>query len=174
MFLSDLEHGSSIFVDANIFVYHFCKKSKLNPASSNFLERAETRKISGVTSTLVVQEVTHRMMIVEAATVLTDIKAKDLVKYLKAHPDIVKKLVSHQSVPEKIASFNLEIISPDMNTIERSQQMKSKYGLLSNDALSLQIVEHLKINNLASNDSDFERVDFITLYKPSVSTKSPE
>jgi len=40
--------------------------------------------------------------------------------------------------------------------------------------LSLQIVEHLKINNLASNDSDFERVDFIALYKPSVSTKSPE
>ena len=72
MFLSDLEDGSSIFVDANIFVYHFCKKSKLNPASSNFLERAETSKISGVTSTLVVQEVIHRMMIVEAATILTD------------------------------------------------------------------------------------------------------
>jgi hypothetical protein len=75
MFLSNLEDGSSIFVDANIFIYHFCKKSKLNPASSNFLERAETSKISGVTST---------------------------------------------------------------------------------------------------NDSDFDRVNFITLYKPSVSTKSPE
>ena len=72
MFLSDLEDGSSIFVDANIFVYRFCKQSKLNPASSNFLERAETNKISGVTSTLVVQEVTHRIMIVEAATILTD------------------------------------------------------------------------------------------------------
>ncbi len=31
MFLSDLEDGFSIFVDANIFIYHFCKKSKLNP-----------------------------------------------------------------------------------------------------------------------------------------------
>jgi len=51
------------------------------------------------------------MMIVEAATILPDIRAKDLVKYLKAHPDIVRKLISHWSVPEKIASFDLEIIS---------------------------------------------------------------
>lgn len=150
------------------------KKSKLNLASSNFLERAERSEISGVTSTLVLQEATHRMMIVEAATILTDIEAKDLVKYLKAHPDVVKKLVSHQSIPEKIASFNLKIICPNINTIKRSQQMKRRYGFLSNDALSLQIMEDLKINNLASNDSDFERVNFITLYKPSVSTESPE
>jgi predicted nucleic acid-binding protein len=94
--------------------------------------------------------------------------------YLKAHPDIVKKLVSHRNIPQKIASFSLEIISPDMNTIKRSQQMKRQYGLLSNDALSLQIMEDLKISNLASNDTDFERINFITLYKPSVSTESIE
>jgi len=174
MFLSDLEDGTSIFVDANIFIYHFCKKSKFNPASSIFLEQVERGKIRGVTSTLVVQEVTHRMMIVEAATILTDIKPKNLVMYLKVHPDIVKKLVGHQSIAQKIASFKLEIISPDINTIERSQQMKRRYGFLSNDALSLQIMEDLKISNLASNDSDFERVNFVTLYRPSVSTESPE
>lgn len=171
MFLSDLETGTSIFVDANIFIYHFSKRSKFNPASTNFLEHIEKRDIIGVTSTSVVQEATHRMMIMEAAAILVDIKAKDYVKYLKAQPDIVKKLVNHQIIPEKIASFNLEIISADVNTIVRSQQMKRRYGFLSNDALSLQIMEDLKINNLASNDSDFERVNFIKLYKPFVSTE---
>jgi len=170
MFLSDLEDGSSIFIDANIFIYHFSKKSKLNPACSNFLERVELRKINGFTSASVVQEATHRMMIMEAITFLTGIKARDMVKYLKAHPDIIKKLVTHQIIPGKIASFNLEIISLEIDTIERSQQMKMRYGFLSNDALTLQIMEDRKINNLASNDSDFERVPFITLYKPSVST----
>ena len=95
------------------------------------------------------------------------------MKYLKAHPNIVKKLVEHHSIPEKIVWFNLQIISPDIRTIERSQQMKRRYGFLSNDALSIQIIEDLKINNLASNDSDFERINFIKLYKPSVSTKAP-
>jgi hypothetical protein len=28
-------------------------------------------------------------------------------------------------------------------------------------------MEDMKINNLASNDSDFDRINFITLYKPS-------
>jgi len=60
MFLSDLEDGSSIFVDANIFIYHFCKKSNLNPASLNFLERAERWEINGVISTSVVQEATMK------------------------------------------------------------------------------------------------------------------
>lgn len=166
MFLYDLEDGSSIFIDANIFIYHFSKESKLNSASSNFLERAEERNISGFTSTSIVQEVTHRMMIAEAVAILPDVNRKDMVGYLKSHPDIVKKLIIHQSIPEKITSFNLEIISPDLHTIERSQQMKRRYGFLSNDALSLQIMEDLKINNFASNDSDFERVSFITLYKP--------
>ena len=77
-----------------IFIYHFSKKSKLNPACSDFLERVELGKIKGVTSTSVVQEVTHRMMIMEAITLVTKIKAGDMVKYLKTHPDIVKKLVT--------------------------------------------------------------------------------
>jgi predicted nucleic acid-binding protein len=170
MFLYDLKDGSSIFIDANIFIYHFYKESKLNPASSNFLERAEKRNISGFTSISIVQEVTHRMMIAEAVAILPDVNRKDMVGYLKAHSDIVKKLIIHQSIPEKITSFNLEIISADIRTIERSQHMKRRYGFLSNDALSLQIMEDLKINNLASNDSDFERVPFIMVHKPSVST----
>ncbi|MFH1625481.1 MAG: hypothetical protein ABID54_10065 [Pseudomonadota bacterium] len=97
MFLSDLEDGSSIFIDANIFIYHFSKESKLNPASSDFLERVESGRIRGVTSTSIIQEATHRMMIMEAAAILVEIKARDMVKYLKSRPDVVKKLVMHQT-----------------------------------------------------------------------------
>jgi predicted nucleic acid-binding protein len=165
--LSDLKDGLSIFIDANIFIYHFCKESTFNPARSDFLERVERRKVRGVSSTAVIQEATHRMMILEVATILPDVKLKDMVKYLKANPEVVKKLVNYQSIPSKIASFNLKIISPDIDTFARSQQMKSRYGFLSNDALSVQIMEDMRINNLASNDSDFERVDFIQFYKPS-------
>ncbi|MEW6003581.1 MAG: PIN domain-containing protein [Nitrospirota bacterium] len=167
MFLSDLEKGTSIFIDANIFIYHFSKESRFNQASSSFLENIEAGFMSGFTSISIVQEVTHRMMIIEAVGLLPRIKPKDIVKYLKRNSDTVKKLVIHQGVPSKIASFNLEIISPGIEAIVRSQQMKKRYGFLSNDALSLQIMEDLNIKNLASNDTDFERVDFITLYRPS-------
>ena len=113
------------------------------------------------------------MMMLEAASRLSDIKTNNLVKYLKTHPNIVKKLVNHKHVPEKIASFNLEIISSDTNAIKRSQQMKSQYGFLSNDALTLQVMKDLEINNIASNDADFETINFITLYKPSEASPVP-
>jgi predicted nucleic acid-binding protein len=167
VFLSDLKDGLTIFIDANIFIYHFWKESMFNPASSDFLDRVERRKVHGITSTAVIQEATHRMMILEAATILPDVKLRDMVKYLKATPGVVKKLVSHHSIPSKIASFNVKIISPDIDTLARSQQMKSRYGFLSNDALSVQIMEDVGINNLASNDSDFERLDSIQFYRPS-------
>ncbi|MBM4350125.1 MAG: PIN domain-containing protein [Deltaproteobacteria bacterium] len=171
MFLSHLEKGTSIFIDANIFIYHFSKESRFNQACSNFLESIEAGAIIGFTSISIVQEVIHRMMIMEAVGFLPGIKPKDIVKRLKRNSEIVKKLVNHQSIPSKIASFNLEIVSPNIETIIRSQQMKKRYGFLSNDALTLQIMEDLNIKNLASNDTDFERVDFITLYRPSESLK---
>jgi len=167
MFLSDLEKGTSIFIDANIFIYHFSKESRFNQACSNFLEHIEAGLISGFTSISIVQEVIHGTMIIEAVGLLPGIKPKDIVKYLKRNSDAVKKLVNHQSIPSKIASFNLEIISPGIEAMVRSQQMKKRYGFLSNDALTLQIMEDLNIKNLASNDTDFEKIDFITLYRPS-------
>ena len=129
MLLSDLEEGSSIFVDANIFIYHFSKESILNPDSSKFLERIEKRRVNGFTSVAIVQEVTHRMMIVEAASILPEVKVKDLVRYLKAHPDTIKKLVNHQGIPTKMALFNLNVIPPRIETLERSQQMKGRYWI---------------------------------------------
>jgi len=73
---------------------------------------------------------------------------------------------------QRLHPENLEIVSPGIDAIVRSQQMKKRYGFLSNDALTLQIMEDLRIDNLASNGSDFERVDFIKLYKPSVHVSS--
>ena len=170
MFFSDLEDATSVFIDANIFIYHFSKGSRFNSSSSNFLERVESGAISGFTSVSIIQEVMHRMMIMEAAAVFPKITPKDLVKYLKAHPEEVKKLVNHQEIPSKFTSFNITIISSDVHIIEKSQVMKRRYGFLSNDALTLQIMEDMKIKNLASNDADFERVEIITLYRPSVNT----
>jgi hypothetical protein len=105
-------------------------------------------------------------MIEEAAVLLPGIKTKDLVKHLKNHPDVVKKLEINSTVPARINFLNVKIFSLDQGIIERSQQFKLQHGLLSNDALILQVMKDHNIIHLASNDSDFERIDLITVYKP--------
>jgi predicted nucleic acid-binding protein len=83
-------------------------------------------------------------------------------------------MTRHHDIPSKIHSLNVKTISIDLEMIKTSQLMKKRYGFLSNDALILQIMEDLKIKNLASNDRDFERVDFIKLYRPSESIVLPK
>jgi predicted nucleic acid-binding protein len=89
---------------------------------------------------------------------------------VRGWPSGYGKLVNHQEIPSKFTSFNVTVISSNVHIIEKSQVMKRRYGFLSNDALTLQIMEDMKIKNLASNDADFERVGIITLYRPSVNT----
>ena len=166
MYLSDLKNGSVIIVDSNIFVYHFSSRSKYNSACTDFLERVEEGDIVGITSTSIVMETTHRMMSLEAAILLPEVKTRDLIKYLKEHPDVVKKLINHQNIPHKIGLFNIEVIAPDFGTVKRSQQMKTRFGFLSNDALTLQIMEDHKVSHLASNDSDFEELTSLPFTNP--------
>ena len=105
-------------------------------------------------------------MILEAIALLPGVKRKDLVKHLKERPEVVKKLITHRGIPARISSFNLEIISPGIEALVRSQEVKRQYGFLSNDAVTVQIMGDQRISNLASNDADFRKVDFIKLYQP--------
>ncbi|MFI5305390.1 MAG: type II toxin-antitoxin system VapC family toxin [Nitrospiria bacterium] len=166
MFISKIPEKTSVFIDAIIFVYHFTANSRFNQACTNFLERVEKKELQGQTSVSIIQEVTHRIMIEEAAVLLPDIKTKDLVKHLKSHPDIVRKLEINNTIPVRINLLNVEIFPLDQGIIERSQQFKLKFGLLSNDALILQTMKDHNIVHLVSNDNDFKRIDFITVYEP--------
>jgi len=79
LFLTDLVKDSKIFIDANIFVYHFCKGSKFNLSCTEFLSRVEIGEVQGFTSIMIVQEATHRLMMLETSA-FVDIETKNLPK----------------------------------------------------------------------------------------------
>ena len=168
MLLHEIEAGSRVFIDANIFVYHFSDGSEFNKSCTDLLYRVETSQIHGFTSTGIIMEASHRLMMVEASSVL-DVEIKNLPKYLKQHPDIVKQLAKHLTVPQKISELNIEIIQTTLKNVVDSQLNKTKYGFLSNDALTLKIMEDVGIANIASNDSDFKRIEWLKFYLPSSS-----
>lgn len=165
MYLHEIEQGQRVFIDANIFVYHFSQGSRFNKSCTDFLRRVEKTEIHGTTSTAIVQEATHRLMMGEASSAI-DIEIKNLPKYLKQHPEMVKQLTKHLTIPGTISRLNVEIIPVSLGFIEGSQAFKTKYGFLSNDALTLKIMDEYKITSLASNDLDFKCVDWLKLYLP--------
>lgn len=136
-----------------------------NPAQT-FSAGSKKTEIHGITSTAIILEATHRLMMGEASSVI-DIEVKNLPKYLKQHPELVKQLTKHLAIPGEISKLNVEIIPVTAGLIEESQVFKTKYGFLSNDTLTLKIMDEYKITSLASNDLDFKRIDWIKLYLPS-------
>ena len=162
---SEIADGLSIFIDANVFIYHFSGPTALSPICSAFLKRIEDGAIRGLTSTVVLMEVLHRLMILEAAGAF-QIPARDALRYLKEHPQQAKGLLAHQVTVPKIREMGVDVVVVGMEDILRSSEIKRQHGLLTNDAVLLAVMERSGVTALASNDPDFQAVGTITLYRP--------
>lgn len=62
MKLDEIPSEQTVFIDSNIFIYHFTGVSN---QSSEFLSRCEEGYLNGITSSNVVLEVLHRLMMIE-------------------------------------------------------------------------------------------------------------
>ena len=68
MTFANLVPGDIVFVDANIFVYHFAPDPVLQIPCGQLLQRIENREIQAFTSTHVLAEAAHRLLTLEART----------------------------------------------------------------------------------------------------------
>ncbi len=162
----DIPDHSEVFIDANIFVYHFAGPTEYTDACTQFLQRIEEAILLGFTSTLVLAETLHRLMIIEATTKLK-IEPKTTIRHLKTHPEDVKKLKDHLLIPEKIQALSIKILSLDVSDVIKSNEIKKEYGLLTNDAINFAVMRRHNLKNIASNDPDFEQIHELIVWKPS-------
>ena len=70
MSVDDLLAGDAVFVDANIFTYHFQPHPTWGASCTRLLQRIENQELNGFTSIAVLGEVAHRLMTIEAHTAL--------------------------------------------------------------------------------------------------------
>ena len=157
----------SIFIDANIFIYHFIYKTPESQWCTSLLKKIEDEEIKGYTSTVVLAEISHRLMVFEAIEKYK-LNSKNAVRFLKEHPGKVKTLHKHFKAVDEIKEMGIHIITVRPEDIFASQVLPKKYGFLTNDSINLHLMLRDSIFNLASNDLDFERVDFLTIYKPNL------
>ena len=131
MELKDILSGEQVFIDANIFVYHFTGAS---PECKSFLKRCEDSEIYGYTCAIVCAEVLHRLMCIEAINKGL-ITPGNPVNKLKRQPNIVKTLVDYQRHVSQISSMGIQVIPIDNNLIRKSATVRTQMGLLTNDSI---------------------------------------
>jgi hypothetical protein len=66
MTFADISAGSRIFIDANCLIYHFSPHPTFGPSYHSLIALIENQTIVGYSSTHVLCEVAHALMIVEA------------------------------------------------------------------------------------------------------------
>ena len=162
MTLKELEPGAEVFIDENIFIYHFLDMSA---DCSDFLALVEEGRYQGLTSVNVLTEVLHRLMIMEARTKGL-VKSPGALKQLNKKPDLVRRLVEYSTIAHLIPEMGVSVLPLTQEHLLAGQAVRSQYGLLINNSLILTMMKKSGVNNLATNDEAFHRVDAIRVYWP--------
>ncbi len=164
--LESLPLSSDVFIDANIFLYHIMKRPKFFPACNVFLTRIESGAYNGITSTLVLNEVLHKLIVAEATKIYGLHSEQDAVSILKREPEKISELSQVWKNYVILKDYPIIICSFDEAALDMAVDLSNKHGLLISDASHVAVMKSQGIANIATNDRDFERVDGIDIYKP--------
>jgi len=153
------------YLDATIFYYHLVDVPPLSNDCSDLLARIEQGHVQGVTSSVALAEATHKVMLAEVVQ-RHGVDHRGLIARLKRHPDLLDGLTNHAQVAATVRSLRLPVEAITLELLARGAEVSSQKRLLTNDALTLAVMEKLGVTILATNDDDFDAVEGITVYKP--------
>jgi predicted nucleic acid-binding protein len=161
----DLVAGDAVFLDANIFVYHYAPDPRWSSSCGQLLQRIQNQQIAGHTSAAILGEVAHRLMTIEARARHRWSSGK-LLDHLKKSPHIVQTLTNGQAAVASIVGSLVHIFPVDSSLVVAAAAMSRQTGLLTNDALTVALMQAHGLTKLASNDPDFDRITGIIRYVP--------
>lgn len=162
--LAAIPSGSRVFIDANIFVYHFTS-TPLTAACTAFLKRVEVGELDGITSVITLAEVAHRLMILEAIRT-HGLKPNVAVRKLKENPSLVQQLSDYRIATDMVSTFGVVVEVVTSTHLRTAQDFSATIGLLTNDSLTAAVMQSLSLTDLASNDADFSVVPGLTVWQP--------
>lgn len=160
--LSDVPDGALVFVDANIFVYHF---TGVSAECSRFLGQCERGNVTGLTGVHVLLEVLHRLKMVEAVT-RGLVSPGNVARKLREHPEVVKELSQSEEQAEVVLRMGVELVPLDSGILAASRQYRSTYGLMVNDSVTAAMARQAGVEAIASSDKDFLRIPGFRVYSP--------
>jgi len=160
--LEALPSGTTLFIDANIFLEHFLGR---RAACTSFLERVWQRDVLGVTSVSVLAEVRHGLLRAEASARF-HLPTRKILRYLRDHPESLAALSETRHVLLELQRWPLRIVHVTRGQFWRACHISERDGLLTNDALHIAVMRAHRLHHLASADRDFRHAPRVTLWSP--------
>jgi len=89
-----------------------------------------------------------------------------LIRLVKEDPSLLDTLDIPFIVAENIMDMNMEIVSFSDLIFTDALKFMKQHHLMSNDAVHLATMKKHRVTDIATNDSDFERVEWLKVWKP--------
>jgi predicted nucleic acid-binding protein len=165
MRLAAIPDGDRVFLDANTLIYHFTEHPQFGPPCAELLDRIDRSKVEAFTAAHIVSEMAHRLMTIEASQ-LFGWPFAGIAARLRRHSQEIQNLPMFRAAVDELRKSRIQVYSVNLNFIADATILSQQFGLLSNDALLVAVMQHHGLVNLASGDSDFDRVAGITRFGP--------
>jgi len=165
--LTELPKGSTVFIDANIFLHH---AFDINRASIEFLKNVEKGFFKAHTSALVAEELFFKLLMQRASNFLERVsveKVKTLLKDERKRENIFESIAQYIQYMDTLKHLGLKILEIGEKDLNIAIHLAKRWGIITADAFHIAVMQRKGIVHLVSDDRDFENVNDITLWRPS-------
>jgi len=167
--LDDFTPDKQIFVDANIFTFHLMDDPRYGESCTGFLQKIEDCKINGVTSSFVLDEVVYVLLIGKGCEILDVDRAWKVRKEIKRNKGFAMQCYEPVNIfldyIDSLKLLGLHVIDVRGDDVKDAVKFAVQYQLLPRDAIIISLMKQHNIKHIATCDSDFERVDFLNVWK---------
>lgn len=165
--LASLPANTEIFVDANIFIYHFNGKSATCTA---FVERIANDDVMAYVNTQVLSDLLHKLMCAEAVAkrLITNASADKMKKWLAANRAAAAKLRKYQAQFEYLLGIGVKVMPVTRKTLVDSKRDRAAHALMIGDSLNICSMGRNKprLSHIATRDGDFGHISTLTVWQP--------
>ena len=170
--LLDIQDGTSVFVDTNIFHYHFQNESRTCTA---FLDRIKRGDVEAYVNAQVLSDLLHKLMLSESfekkcytAKKPNQDSLKNYLRNLHNNPSEISKLTDYQQQFESILSIGVRILPINKTLLRTTKYERQTWHLMAGDSIHLGTMNRYKIpiQHIATHDNDFDHIPGLTIWKP--------
>ena len=137
----------------------------MSPQCTGLLSRCEGGQVRGITGVHILAEVAHRLMTIEAVRKGL-VAPGNVAAKLRARPEVVRTLIEYQTNLDTLLAIAIQDLTLGPDDLVASAAIRQTTGLLTNDSLSVAMVQRERIRALATGDPDFQRVPGLRTYLP--------
>lgn len=163
---SSIPFGEKVLFDTNIFVYSALDHPKYGDFCTDLIDKVESGEIQGCVPTVVLNELLHRLMVAEVIRRGPARNTKDAVKILRSDESMIPSLRICWEELDRIYKMRFIVLEEITNTFKDSVSLARRYSLLAKDAYIVSFAKSYEITDIATNDPDFERVEWLKVWKP--------